>query len=110
MENVAPCRDTSAQSLAQVGMKNFALLTDKIEDICIGAQLNGALDLSGREIQARYEFLHGTRIDASTVSSRINSLVAAGRLVRAGECRLCTVTGRNIHPVYVPLKQARLLA
>jgi len=52
--------------------------------------------------------VHGKRIDASSVSARVNGLIAAGRLVRLERSRPCRVTGRDIHPVRVVAVQAGL--
>ena len=101
---------SSAQSLAAVGTPAFMQLQDKIKDICIAAQLHGKADLSMREIQHQYELVHGKRIEMSTVSSRVNSLVSAGRLVRLSVPRPCAITGRNILPLVAPLVQTRLVA
>ena len=106
---------TRSQSLQAMGNAAQMQIQDKILNVCIAAQKHGAADLSGREIQQAYE-LHFSmvegrtvRLDASTISSRINSLVSAGRLERM-PCRPCAVTGRNISPVRVPMSQARLVA
>lgn len=104
-----PPRDTSAQAFAAVGLSNLKHETDRIHDICVTAQRNGMDDMSGREIQARYELIYSKRIEASSVSARINSLITAGRLERVDKPRPCRVTGRDIHPVRVPMTQARLV-
>lgn len=107
---------SSAQALASVGLSNIKKLQDRIHDICIAAQRNGVLDLSGREIQQRYEQQYSieqgrdVRIEMSSVSSRVNALVSAGRLERLEVARACSVTGSNILPVRVPMMQARLVA
>ena len=104
---------TRSQSLQALGNTKQMQIQTKILDICIASQKHGAADLSGREIQRAYEshfsMVEGrtVRLDASTISSRINSLVAAGRLQRM-PCRPCAVTGRNISPVRVPMAQVRL--
>ena len=92
-----------------VPVKVLKHLQDQIHDICVTAQRNGHDDMSGKEIQERYEAIYGKRIDASSVSARINNLVAAHRLVRLETQRPCRITGRDIHPVRVPLTQARLV-
>ena len=102
--------NTSAQALASMRLPDIKQLQDKIHDICVAAQRNGYDDLSGKEIQARYELLYGHRIEASSVASRVNNLVTAGRLERVQQVRPCAVTGRDIHPVRVPMKQVRLVA
>ncbi|WP_114968534.1 hypothetical protein [Rhodoferax ferrireducens] len=107
---------TSAQAFGAVGLSNLKKLQDKILDICIAAQRNGARDLSGREIQQRYEQHfslaqgYAVRIEMSSVSSRVNALVSAGRLERVEVARACAVTGSNILPVRVPMTQASLVA
>lgn len=102
--------NTSAKALAAMPLPDIKQLQDKIHDICVAAQRNGYDDLSGKEIQARYELLYGHRIEASSVASRVNNLVTAGRLERVQQVRPCAVTGRDIHPVRVPMKQVRLVA
>lgn len=80
-------------------------------DLVLGAQRSGAAaDMSMRELQAAYERRHGQRIELSSISSCCHGLVAAGRLVRATPVRPCTITGRDILPLSVPAKQARLVA
>jgi 1,2-phenylacetyl-CoA epoxidase catalytic subunit len=106
----ANTRQTSAQALDRIGLPGLKQLQDKLHDICVAAQRNGIDDLSGKEIQARYELQYGQRIEASSVASRVNNLVTAGRLERVKVARPCKVTGRDIHPVRVPMKQVRLVA
>lgn len=111
-----PCTPPAArdiQGVTRLTTSNMPLpvqkqLQDKILDICITAKRNGRADLSGKEIQERYELVHGKRIDASSVSARVNGLIAAGRLVRLERSRPCRVTGRDIHPVRVVAVQAGL--
>jgi len=55
--------------------------------------------LSGREIQRYYNNHNGTHVEASSLSPRINSLIAAGRLHRLSTARPCTITGKNVLPV-----------
>lgn len=100
---------TSAQALQRIGNVKRKQLQDEIHDICIALHRNGASDISGKEIQAQYELIHGRRIEASTISSRVSNLIDAGRLVRLPDTRPCRVTGNNIHPVQVPATQARLV-
>ena len=101
---------TSAQSLALMGLGEIKTLQDRILDICIRAQRNGVADLSGGEIQKRYELQYGQRLDKSSISARVNNLVSANRLERLQHARVCQVSGRNIAPVRVPAVQARLAA
>ena len=55
--------------------------------------------LSAKEIQHYYNMHAGKFVEASSLSPRINSLVAAGRLHRLSSPRPCTITGRNVLPV-----------
>jgi hypothetical protein len=100
---------TSAQALNALGPRNVKRKLDQIHDICIAAQRNGRGDMSGKEIQHQYEFVHAQRIDASIISARVNDLIAAGRLERCAIARMCLITGREIHPVRVPATQSRLV-
>ena len=100
---------TSAQSLRAIGLHGFKSSADKVFDICLAAQRNGAADLSLSEIRSRYELQHSHRFDLSSVSGRVSNLVSAGRLERLSIARPCSVTGRNILPVRVPMVQTRLM-
>lgn len=100
--------DTSAASFDAQRPRWLASKQKALFDLVLGAQRNGAADMSMRELQGAYERLHGKRIDMSSISSCCNGLVAAGRLVRATPVRSCSVTGRDILPLSVPVQQARL--
>lgn len=100
--------DTSAQALQVLGYANMAKQQKEIFDIVLGCQRNGAADMSLTEIRDTYERLHGRRIDLNRVSARVSNLVAGHRLARRVEARPCSVTQRAVHPVYVPVEQARL--
>ena len=95
---------TSALALDAMGLRTLARSNRAIFDICVGAQRNGACDLSLREIQQRYERIYSKRIDVSCV----HSLIEAGWLHRRAEPRACSITGRSVLPVFAPEKQARL--
>ena len=107
--NTATTSHSSAQALAALGNTGKKRVLDQIFDICLAAQRNGAHDLSGKEIQAKYEFVHSKRIESSTVSGRVNDLVTVGRLERRQIARACAITGRDIYPVRVPATQDRLV-
>ena len=102
--------DTSAQALNDLGLRKLKGELDKIYDIVLAAARHGISDMSGREIQARYEQLYSKRIDSGTVSARVKNLVDGGRLYRCIMSRACRVTGKDIHPVRVVATQARLAA
>jgi hypothetical protein len=100
---------TSAQALGSIGNRAIKAVSARLIDIVISGCRNGAIDLSGKEIQKRYEQTYSTRIDSSTISARLNELVSAKRLIRQGVSRPCRVTGRYVFPVYVPPVQSRLV-
>ena len=107
--NTSVTSHTSAQALAALGNTGKQRVLDQIFDICLSAQRNGYDDLSGKEIQAKYELIYGKRIESSTVAGRVNDLVTVGRLERRQIARSCAVTGRDIYPVRVPMTQVRLV-
>ena len=102
--------DTSAEALRSVGMREMAAKQREIFDIVLGCQRNGQPDMSLTEIRDTFERIHGRRIDLNRVSSRVSELVTAQRLVRTCDMRACSITGRQVHPVSVPVQQARLCA
>lgn len=101
---------TSARALERHGMKARANKLQRIHDIVRGAQLRGAPDMTGGEIVEAYERTHGERIDPGRVAARVAELITAGRLERRAVARVCSVTGYEAKPVFVPLQQARLTA
>jgi hypothetical protein len=110
-ETVAPvdCRDTAAAAREAFGWRRTAKQQAEIFDVVLGAQRNGTDNMSLTEIRDAYERRYGRRIDVARVSARVSDMVAAGRLVRIADTRPCAVTGRLVHPVLVPAKQARLI-
>lgn len=102
-------RITSAQALHGIGLRTQKQQADKVLDIVIAAQRNGAKDLSLREIAKRWELVHGVTIDVGTVSARVCNLIDQHRLVRIKEnSRPCSVSGKTVQPVCAPEKQARM--
>ena len=65
-------------------------------------------DMSLREIAREYEQTHKRTIDVSSVSARVNELIACHRLQRDQGTRPCCVSGKSIHPVSIPPRQGRL--
>lgn len=101
---------TSAQALSGLGIRQLKGELDKIHDIVLAAARHGIDDMSGAEIQQRYELIYGKRIDKGTVSARVKNLIDGSRLERCRIARICSVTGRDIHPVRVTAVQSRLVA
>ena len=108
--------ETSAHAHASIGNKRRQKLQTDIFDICVHAQRNGASDLSGQEVrrllEAKYSLEQGkeVRVDMSSITAPVGRLVAAGRVLRLETVRPCSVTSQNIHPLRVPMTQARLVA
>ena len=100
-------RDTSAHALDEFGLRKMSQQQQAIFDVVLGLQRNGSSDASLSEIQQRYEFIHGKRIDLGRVSARVSEMVDV-RLQRRAETRACKVTGRQVHPVFIPEGQGRL--
>lgn len=101
--------DTQSASLQAVGLKKLARQQQEILDVVV-ACCDSFGDMSLVEIQDAYERINGRRIDVSRVSARVSNMIAGGRLLRRTETRPCSKTGRMVHPVFPPQKQARLVA
>lgn len=106
----ADTRATSAQALQALGLREMSRRGREIFDVVLAAQRNGAQDMSLTEIRDAYERRHGRRVDVAHVSARVHGLIDIRWLARCAEARPCSVTGRMVHPVFVPAKQARLFA
>jgi len=68
----------------------------------------GQEGLSMAEIQNSLRAIK-INIEKSTISARINEMVAAGRLYRYPHLRKCSITGKSIHPVSLAFGQMGLL-
>lgn len=109
MSDVAMGLDTSSESLRAMAPRKLARQQQEIFDVVLGAQRNGARDCSLAEIREAYEHLYSNRIETGRISARVADMVSAGRLCKREDTRPCSITQRNIHPVYVPEQQARLI-
>ena len=105
MTNIAPA---SRQALAAISLPDRKTKADLIEDVVADAMRAGRPNVSMREVQARLLAAYGLRVDMSTISGRVNELVAAGRLVRSKTTRPCTVTGQGIHALSKLMVQTSL--
>lgn len=103
-------QDTSSSAFKELGLKALQAQARAVFDVALACQKAGARDMSLREIREAYERTHGVRIDVSTISARVNGLVAMGWLQRREETRACTISKHGVRPVFVPAKQARLCA
>jgi hypothetical protein len=95
-------RDASAQALRSLNVPMLKTMGDQIEWIVRTAIRAGALNITRREIQARYEATFMRRIDTSSVSARVNALVAAKRLQEHPDSRKCTITGHDVSTICLP--------
>lgn len=101
-------KDTRAASLDALGNHGLSKLGREVVDVVQRRHIQGDADLSMKEIQAVYERLHNKRIEMSTISSTVNRLVSGGQLARKSEPRRCSISGREVMPVFVVPKQAEL--
>ncbi|MGH6625163.1 MAG: hypothetical protein ACRECD_01225 [Burkholderiaceae bacterium] len=83
-------------------------LKQALFDIVLGAQRNGAPNMSLLEIRDAYERLYSKRIDEGNISGRVSELIGAGYLARLDERRPCSRSRIQIRPVIVPAHQAGL--
>lgn len=97
--------------LSHRSLSNYAKKTvaDKIYDIvemycCIDA---GGISMA--EIQDEFFNIYGKRIEKSTISPRVNELIAGGRLFRHSHLRTCSISGKAIHPITLAKGQLNLL-
>ena len=97
---------TSRDSLAAIGRPRRHSQADDILLIVTLACKAGAKDMSGQEIKKAFKAHFDREIDASTVSARVNGLVAASRLIRATQSRPCSCFPHpTVRPVSVPVTQ-----
>lgn len=93
--------DTSISAYRAMPVKRLATQADRIVEIvtlyCVWATDNMSLVEIKRAYCTRY-----SDIELSTVSARVNALVAAKRLERLKTTRKCSISGVSIHPVRVP--------
>lgn len=110
LDTLISTADTSAANYALMGPKVMTRRQEEVYGLVTDAHRDGVVDMSTRELQQRWEAAHaGKRIEASTLSSTVHSMVTSGRLRRATQLRSCLVTGKTICPFFVPLKQASLI-
>lgn len=101
--------DTSGEALRRLQGRAQAEQAQRVLEAVRVCLLRGRPDASLSEIQAAYEARFERRIDKSGVSARVNELVAAGRLVRLEERRLCSISHASVRPVTMPMRQERLV-
>lgn len=101
---------TSVESYNQISLRSRKNQYDVIHGIVVAACRNGKQDLTLREIAMLYERQESKRIDVGTVSARVNDLITAKRLLRLPLSeRTCSVSGKLVHPVTVPVTQDRFV-
>lgn len=103
-------QDTSIDAYKRMPARTLARSCDRVHECVAQGMRDGHADMSLQEIKAAYYAKWGSRIDLSSVSGRVNELVAAARLQRLESTRACSVTGRQIHPVCIPKVQRSLFS
>ena len=100
---------TSREALEAMSLPGRKLQADDVLLVVTLACRAGVKDMSLREIKQAYVKRFERDIDVSTVSGRVNGLVAANQLLRLPESRrLCALSGASVLPVTVPVTQVRL--
>jgi hypothetical protein len=91
------------------GLPKLPPFKQALFDIIVAAQRHGAIDLTAKEIQAKYENLTSKRVDNSNVAGRISEMVREGYLAASSEKRRCVESqSEGVRAVYVPATQARI--
>ena len=106
--NPLPTKDAQMAALSAIGLLGMKTRADDVLLVIATACRAGVEDLTGREIQALYERRYGRRIESGTISARVSELLAARRILRRPQTRICTVTREIAAPVYVVMKQTRM--
>ncbi len=99
---------TSAQALHKISNGARKTTCDMILDVVTRTQRCGGRDMSMKEIQRDINTQYGRWLDVSTISARVNELMAGNKLQRTTEPRRCTVSGATIGGLSVPLTQASI--
>lgn len=102
-------KEASFLALGQMGLLGLKTSADDVYLVIAAACRSGVADLTRRELQALFEKRFERRMDASSISARVNELVTAQRVFERPDNRVCTVTGNMVGVVYVVMKQVRLV-
>ena len=102
-------KEASYLALGQLGLVGLKTSADDVYLVIAAACKAGAADLTRRELQALFEKRFERRMDASSISARVNELVTAQRVFERKDNRVCGVTGNMVGAVYVVMKQTRLV-
>lgn len=107
--NPLATKDAQMAALSAMGLLGMKTRADDVLLVIATACRAGVDDLTGREIQTLYERRYGRRIESGTISARVSELLAARRILRRPQTRICTVTREIAAPVYVVMKQTRMV-
>lgn len=107
--NPLPTKDAQMAALSAMGLLGMKTRADDVLLVIATACRAGVDDLTGREIQTLYERRYGRRIESGTISARVSELLTAQRILRRPQTRICTVTREIAAPVYVVMKQTRMV-
>ena len=101
-------KEASFVALGQMGLLGLKTSADNVYLVIAAACRAGVQDLTRRELQALYEERFECRMDASSISARVNELVTAQRVLERKDNRVCMITGNMVGAVYVVMKQERM--
>lgn len=100
--------ETSRDAHASISIRERHTQNDDVFAVVAAACRTGAADMTGQEIMVAYRARFDRDMYPNVISRVVGSLLAGGRLVRMGNKRTCTVSGKNAYPVTVPAKQERM--
>jgi hypothetical protein len=97
---------TTARSRLNIG--RMSQQQREVFDVIVAACRNGVIDLTGREIKARYLTMNpGKEIETNSVRRCLNGLIDSHFLERCPR-RFCTVTREWVEPVRPVAQQQRI--
>lgn len=104
-------KEASYLALGQLGLIGLKTSADDVYLVIAAACKagDGSTDLTRRELQALFEKRFERRMDASSISARVNELVTAQRVFERKDNRVCSITGNMVGAVYVVMKQTRMV-
>ena len=101
---------TSIEAFHSLPNSHVKTQADRIYDVVAAHCARSGRDASLNEIKLLYRAQFGKDIELSTTSARVNALVAAGRLIRKEVARKCSLTGKSIKPISLPICQFRMFS
>lgn len=97
---------TSAEAFGQISNAQRKKLDDMIVDVVRQAMRSGARDMSMKEVQRAMNVQYGRWVELSSISGRVTMLVVDKKLLRTTQPRPCSVSGKLVNALSVPMQQA----